>query len=103
MTDEQWAALKQTIQTQHPEGATYNQCAVVELGNLPTVPAEIGPEGEVIMPAILSEKTAVDILWFDGEPEGFIQHQVWPKPCGVHVFQGFEQQYADEYAARQSA
>ena len=40
---------------------------------------------------------AVDILFNDTPAAEFQPYIVWPKPCGVHAFAGWEEQYAADY------
>jgi hypothetical protein len=40
---------------------------------------------------------AVDILFNDTCPEDLAAFVVWPEPCGVHSFSGWEEQYAADY------
>jgi len=95
-TPSQWATAKAKIETTNPEGeTTWNSelvTAVVELGYLCT---ETDEEGKCLK---TSPKYAVDILW-TGEPlaTSFASYVVYPAPCGVHVFAGWEQAYAEEY------
>jgi hypothetical protein len=99
-TPTQWATAKAKIETTttNPDGevvTTWNSelvTAVVELGHLCT---ETDEEGKCLK---TSPKYAVDILW-TGEPlaTSFASYVVYPAPCGVHVFAGWEQAYADEY------
>ena len=39
----------------------------------------------------------VDILWEGAEPTYWVRHQVWPAPCGVHSFLGWDAQYEADY------
>ena len=39
----------------------------------------------------------VDILWEGAEPTDWVRHQVWPAPCGVHSFLGWDAQYEADY------
>ena len=70
--------------------------AVIEYGALIT-PAVI-IEAVETSPAVLSTKVAIDILWA-GEPiaTSFAARQVWPMPCGVHTFSGWEATYAKDF------
>ena len=48
---------------------------------------------------------AVDILFHDTCPEALAAFVVWPTPCGVHSFSGWEEQYTadfQEFATPQS-
>ena len=38
-----------------------------------------------------------DILFNDTPPAAFTPYIVWPKPCGVHSFLGWDAQYAADY------
>jgi len=49
-------------------------------------------EGECID---LSTKYAVDMLC--EEIEWLCPFVVWPKPCGIHIFAGWEEAYEEEY------
>jgi len=40
---------------------------------------------------------AVDILFQDTCPEELAAFVVWPEPCGVHSFSGWEEQYTKDY------
>ena len=94
-TPTQWATAKAKIQVTPEEGEpTWDATkvvAVVELGHLCT---ERNEEGECIN---ASPKYAVDILWTDQPLASFDANVVWPAPCGIHVFAGWEQTYATEY------
>mgnify|MGYP000533243608 CR=1 FL=1 len=39
----------------------------------------------------------VDILFQDTCPEPLAAFVVWPEPCGVHSFSGWEEQYTKDY------
>ena len=93
-TPTQWAAAKAKIETTDGEGTwdATEVTAVVELGHLCT---EKDAEGQCIT---TSPMYAVDILWA-AEPivEDFAAYVVWPAPCGIHVFAGWESAYESEY------
>lgn len=99
-TPAQWATAKAKIETTDAEGnTTWNSelvTGVVELGYICT---EWGTDEEGNQVCVkTSPKYAVDILWTD-EPlaTSFASYVVWPAPCGVHVFAGWEEVYAEEY------
>jgi len=103
-TDAQWATAQKKIQkeTTNPEGEpvtywdTEKVAAVVELGKLCT---EWGTNEEGHPVCVKeSSKISVDILWAD-QPgtTSFASYVVWPEPCGIHVFAGWEAQYAKDY------
>jgi hypothetical protein len=93
-TPTQWATAKAKIETTDGE-VTWDVTkvtAVVELGHLCTAK---DAEGQCIT---TSPMYAVDILWA-AEPlvEDFAAYVVWPAPCGVHIFAGWEAAYESEY------
>ena len=46
-----------------------------------------------------SKEFSVDILFHEEIHESFTPYIVWPKPCGVHAFMGWEEQYAIDWEA----
>ena len=98
MTPAQWATARKKIEVTTDEGSSWSDAVlgVVELGHLEITPAVYDGE-EITTPAVLSNKVAIDILW-SGEPEAtFASKQVWPAPCGVHTFAGWEAAYAADF------
>ena len=101
----EWATLRKLIEqtTTNPDGdetTTYKDCAVVELGFLPITPAVLGDDFKVVTPAVLSEKWAVDILFYTEPPAEFTPFEVWPTPCGIHTFSGDDSLYLKGYCAK---
>ena len=100
----QWATLQKDIQqtTTTPDGETvtkWNDCAVVELGFLTITPAVI-EDMEVVEPAVLSDKWAVDILFYSELPASFAPFEVFPDPVGVHTFAGCDNLYLETFCTR---
>jgi hypothetical protein len=103
-TPTQWATAKAKIELTgtDPEGETYTYwnpelvTAVVELGHLCTQWGTDAEGNQVC--EVTSPKYAVDILWAN-EPmvTSFAAYVVWPSPCGVHIFAGWESAYESEY------
>ena len=96
-TPTEWATLRKLIEqtTTNPDGeavTSFVNCAVVELGFLPITPA-VYDGMELKTPAVLSEKWAVDILFYTEPPAEFTPFEVFPKPCGVHTFSGDDSLY----------
>ena len=102
-TPTQWATAKAKIETTgtDPEGETYTYwnpelvTALVELGHICEqwgVDEEGNPFCEATSPLY-----AVDILWANEPLEDFSEFVVWPAPVGIHVFAGWEAQYAIDY------
>ena len=99
-TPTQWASAKAKIQVTPEEGEpTWDATkvvAVVELGHLCTQWGTDAEGNQVC--EVTSPKYAVDILWTDQPATtSFASYVVWPEPCGIHVFAGWEQTYATEY------
>ena len=94
------AAMDKITQTDEEGNTSYTDAvaAVVDLGKLVKTPATFDEEGNELTPATYATKISVDILWAD-QPltTSFASYVVWPEPCGVHVFAGWERQYALDY------
>ena len=104
-TPTEWATIRKLIETTttNPEGGettTYKDCAVVELGFLPITPAVYGKAFEVVTPAVLSEKWAVDILFYGEVPTAFEPYEVNPPPMGIHTFSGDDSLYLKGYCEK---
>jgi hypothetical protein len=97
-TPTQWATLKKLIEqtSTTPEGdiTTYKDCAVVEIG---FICLEADQEGKCIN---LSDKWAVDILFYAEPPTEFTPFAVYPNPCGVHTFSGDESLYLKTFCMK---
>lgn len=103
-TPTEWATLRKLIEqtTTNPDGeavTSFVDCAVVELGFLPITPAVI-KDMEVITPAVLSDKWAVDILFYAEVPKEFDAFAVYPPPMGIHTFSGDDSLYLKSYCAK---
>ena len=103
-TPTEWATLRKLIEqtTLTPTGdevTSWVDCAVVELGFLPITPA-VYDGMEVVTPAVLSDKWAVDILFYSEPPAEFDAFAVYPNPCGVHTFSGDESLYLKSFCAK---
>ena len=103
-TPTEWATLRKLIEqtTLTPTGdevTSWVDCAVVELGFLPITPAVI-EDMEVVTPAVLSDKWAVDILFYSEAPKEFDAFAVWPDPMGIHTFSGDDNLYLSGYCAK---
>jgi hypothetical protein len=103
-TPTQWATLRKLIETTTttPDGAkvqSWVDCAVVELGFI-VITSAVMDGMEVITPAVLSDKWAVDILFYAEVPTEFEPFAVYPNPCGVHTFSGDESLYLKSFCAK---
>ena len=103
-TPTEWATLRKLIEqtTLTPTGeeiTSWVDCAVVELGFLPITPAVI-KDMEVVTPAVLSDKWAVDILFYTEPPKEFTPFEVYPEPMGIHTFSGDDSLYLKGYCEK---
>jgi len=103
-TPTQWATLRKLIEqtTTTPDGAkvqSWVDCAVVELGFIVITPAVINGM-EVITPAVLSDKWAVDILFYAEVPTEFEPYAVFPSPVGIHTFAGCDDLYLQSFCRK---
>jgi hypothetical protein len=103
-TPTQWATLRKLIEqtTTTPDGkesTTWVNCAVVEIGFIVITPAVLDGM-EVVTPAVVSDKWAVDILFYSEVPVEFEPYAVYPNPCGVHTFSGDDALYLQTFCAK---
>ena len=103
-TPTQWATLRKLIEqtTTTPDGSkvqSWVDCAVVEIGFIVITPAVMDGM-EVVTPAVLSDKWAVDILFYSEPPASFAPFEVWPDPMGIHTFSGDDSLYLKGYCAK---
>jgi hypothetical protein len=98
-----WATAKKAIETTTTSldgitETTWNTdlvVAVVELGHICTQ-WETNEQGEQVCVAE-NPNYAVDILWQNEPLAAYTESVVWPAPCGIHIFAGWEEVYAQEY------
>ena len=98
-TPSQWATVRKLIEQTTDETTSFKDCAVVELGFLPITPAVI-EDGEVVTEAVLSDKWAVDILWYVEPLAEFTAYEVYPEPMGIHTFSGDDSLYLKGYCEK---
>jgi hypothetical protein len=103
-TPTEWATLQKDIQqtTTSPDGqtvTTWKDCAVVEIGFIVITPAVMDGM-EVVTPAVVSDKWAIDILWYVEPLPDFTPFEVWPNPMGIHTFSGDDNLYLVGYCAK---
>jgi hypothetical protein len=101
-TPTQWATLRKLIEqtTTTPDGGTqtsFVDCAVVEIG---FICLEWGQVDDKPVCEILSDKWAVDILFYSEVPKEFEPYAVYPNPCGVHTFSGDDALYLKSFCAK---
>jgi hypothetical protein len=103
-TPSQWATAKAKIEitTEGPEGqvTSYDPTKVIAVHEIGHICTQWGTDAEGNQVCeVESPLYAVDILWQEEPLADFAQYVVWPAPCGVHVFAGWEAQYALDYCA----
>lgn len=92
------AQIEQTIESPEGNQTSWNSelvTALVELGHI-CEQWGVDEEGNPVCEAT-SPLYAVDILWANEPLEDFSEFVVWPAPVGIHVFAGWESQYAIDY------
>ena len=104
-SQEEWATYQAQIQETNigPDGTeskSYVGCAVVELGNIVLTPAVMGAAFEIETPAVVSDKWAIDILWYVEPLPDFTPFEVWPNPMGIHTFSGDDSLYLQGFCAK---
>jgi hypothetical protein len=75
-----------------PDGATADKV----LGEL------LNPLDFAVQVGEIDKAVCVDILFHDTCPEDLAVFVVWPEPCGVHSFSGWEEQYTEDYHQHKS-
>ena len=97
-TPSEWATLRKLIEqtsiTAEGEITNWVNCAVYEIG---FICLESDQEGKCIN---LSNKWAVDILWYETPLQEFISYEVYPDPCGVHTFSGDDNLYLNSFCVK---
>jgi len=104
-SQEEWATYQAQIQqtNTNPDGTeskSYVGCAVVELGNIVLTPAVMGAAFEIETPAVVSDKWAIDILWYVEPLPDFTPFEVYPNPMGIHTFSGDDSLYLKTFCAK---
>lgn len=82
-----WETLKPTIQQEEQ----FIDCAVVEIGQICLTKDE---EGNCTQ---FDPNYAVDIMWYGEIPESFNEYEIFPLPCGIHIFSGCEDLYKNRF------
>jgi hypothetical protein len=103
-TPTQWATLQKDIQqtTTTPDGTkvqSWKDCAVVEIGFIVITPTVMDGM-TIVTPAVLSDKWAVDILFYAEPPASFAPFEVFPSPVGIHTFSGDDSLYLKTFCAK---
>ena len=98
-TAKQWATALAKIQliSDDSEPQWSDKVSAVYAWHPVKTEATYDEEGNVTTEAVIDTKWCVDIIWA-GEPlkTSFTSYEVWPDPCGQHIFAGWESAYTDE-------
>ena len=77
--------------------ATFRKFAFPDAGTADKALKDLQPLDFAVQVGEIDKFVCVDILFHDTCPEGLAKFVVWPAPCGVHCFSGWEEQYAADY------
>ena len=61
--------------------------------------ADLQPMDTAVQLGVIDNQYCVDILFQDACPASLNAYIVWPTPCGVHSFLGWDEQYTADYNA----
>ena len=77
--------------------ATFRKFAFPNQATADKLLASLQPLDTAVALGELDSLVCYDILFQDGCPDSMAQYIVWPKPCGVHSFLGWDEQYTADY------
>jgi len=96
-----WETAKAEIEITDAEGnVSYDPSKVIAvhyIGNLCDKWGE-DSEGNPVC-EILNPNICVDVIWTNDQLPSWEASIVWVKPCGIHIFAGWEATYTAEYCA----
>jgi hypothetical protein len=77
---------------------TFRKFAFLDAGTADKLLGEfLQPLDFAVQVGEIDKLVCVDILFNDTCPEDLAAFVVWPEPCGVHSFSGWEEQYTKDY------
>ena len=76
---------------------TFRKFAFPDQATADKVLAFLQPLDNAVPLGEIDKATCYDVLFNDTPAAEFQPYIVWPKPCGVHAFAGWEEQYAADY------
>ena len=76
---------------------TFRKFAFPDAGTADKLLKDLQPMDFAVQVGEIDKLVCVDILFNDTCPEPLAAFVVWPTPCGVHCFSGWEEQYAADH------
>ena len=77
--------------------ATFRKFAFPDGATADKLLKDLQPLDFAVQVGEIDKLVCVDILFNDTCPEDLAAFVVWPEPCGVHSFSGWEEQYAADH------
>ena len=77
--------------------ATFRKFAFPDGATADKLLKDLQPLDFAVQVGEIDKLVCVDILFNDTCPEELAAFVVWPTPCGVHSFSGWEEQYAADH------
>ena len=77
--------------------ATFRKFAFPNQATADKLLASLQPLDFAVPVGEIDNTFCVDVLFQDGCPEDLAAFVVWPAPCGVHSFLGWDAQYEADY------
>ena len=77
--------------------ATFRKFAFPDWDTADKLLATLQPLDFAVAVGEIDKAVCVDILFHDTCPEALAAFVVWPAPCGVHSFLGWDAQYEADY------
>ena len=77
--------------------ATFRKFAFLDQATADKVLASLQPLDFAVPVGEIDNTVCVDVLFQDDCPASLNAYIVWPTPCGVHSFLGWDAQYAADY------
>jgi hypothetical protein len=77
--------------------ATFRKFAFPNQATADKLLASMQPLDTAVALGELDGLVCFDILFQDAYPDSLASYIVWPTPCGVHSFLGWDAQYAADY------
>ncbi len=77
--------------------ATFRKFAFLDQATADKLLASLQPLDFAVQVGEIDNTVCVDVLFQDDRPSSLNAYIVWPTPCGVHSFLGWDAQYAADY------
>jgi hypothetical protein len=77
--------------------ATFRKFAFPDGATADKLLKDLQPLDFAVQVGEIDKLVCVDILFNDTCPEDLAAFVVWPTPCGVHSFSGWDEQYTKDY------